>query len=159
MWEVFQDMMEMQELYSDLILELYRNPLNKGRLEGADASYRDVNPVCGDIIEIGMNIQKGKVADIRFQGEGCAISQASASLLTELAKRKKISEVLQFSLNQILQELHLPHLRENPLRIKCAALSLKVMKMALYQYLGKKEEIAWGDLIANDVNFSINNQR
>ena len=139
--------MDINEVYSDLILEIYRHPLNKGKLEKADVVYRDVNPFCGDVVEIGLNIADGKIEDIRFDGEGCAISQAAASLLTGMVKGKEVEAILQLSLDELLQEMHLIHLKESPTRIKCAALSFKVLKTALYQYLGKNEEIEWKEVV------------
>ena len=139
--------MEVEDLYPDFILELYRHPLNKGKLLDADVTFRDVNPFCGDAVEISLKISDGKIIDIRFLGEGCAISHAAASLLTELVKGKKVEEILQMNVDNLLQEMSLPQLKENPARIKCAALPLKVVKVALYKYLGKKEEVAWKDVV------------
>lgn len=139
--------MDINEVYSDLILELYRHPLNKGKLEEADVIYRDVNPFCGDVVEIGLQIHDGKIKEILFNGQGCAISQAAASLLTEMVKGKEIRVILQLSLDELLQEMHLKHLKESPARIKCAALSFKVLKSALYQYLGENEGIEWKEVI------------
>ncbi len=139
--------MDINEIYSDLILELYRHPLNRGKLEKADAFSRDLNPFCGDTVEIGLQMRDGKIFDIRFDGQGCAISQAAASLLTGMVKGKEIEEVLRLSLDDLLREMHLSQLKENPSRIKCAALSLKVLKMALYQYLGQNKELEWKEML------------
>ncbi len=140
--------MELQELYSDFILDLYRHPLNKGNLVKADAFYKDVNPFCGDVVEMGLQIQDGKIKEILFNGQGCAISQAAASVLTEMVKGKEVEVILQLPLDELLQEMHLRHLKESPARIKCAALSLKVLKTALYQYLGQNKELEWKEVVA-----------
>ncbi len=141
-------MNNLHELYSDLILDLYKHPLNKGHLEKADVVYRDVNPFCGDVVEIGLQVHNGKIKEILFNGQGCAISQAAASLLTEMVKGKEIEIILQLSLDELLQEMHLRHLKESPARIKCAALSFKVLKTALYQYLGQNKELEWKEVVS-----------
>ncbi len=140
-------MTELNDLYNDFILELYRNPVNKGILEHVDASYKDVNPFCGDVIEIFIKIDHGNIYDVGFLGEGCALSQAASSLLTEMVKGKEVEEVLKMGIDDLLQEMHLLQLKENPARIKCVALSLKVLKMALFQYLGKTQDITWKEVV------------
>ncbi len=127
-------MSELNELYTDIILELYRNPMNKGKLEDADSVFRDVNPLCGDAIEMQIKLVDGILDDIRFQGEGCAISQASASILTGIVKGRRIQEILNLEIDELLREMHLDNLKNNPVRIKCAALSLGVLKTALIRY-------------------------
>lgn len=127
-------MNELDDIYTDMILELYRNPMNKGKLENPDAVFRDVNPVCGDEIEMQIKFNEDIVGDIKFQGQGCAISQASASVLTEMAKGNKINDLLRLDIDELLKEMNLTGLKNNPVRIKCIALSLKVLKMALMRY-------------------------
>lgn len=127
-------MSSLDELYTDIILELYKNPMNKGRLDNADVMIRDVNPVCGDEIEMQIKFVDGMIDNIKFQGEGCAISQASASILTEMAKGKTINDALRLDIDEILREMNLKNLKNNPVRMKCAALSLGVLKAALIRY-------------------------
>ena len=90
----------MDDLYRDFILDHYRNPRNAGTIEDADASFEDINPLCGDKIRRDLKVEDGKVADVRFAGRGCAISMASASLLTEQIKglRRAIAGELGFIL-------------------------------------------------------------
>ncbi len=128
----------MDEIYSDLILDLNKNPMNKKKIVGF--SYRDKNPLCGDELEISLEIDKtGVVRDVGFQGEGCAISQAAASLITEQVKNKKVEEVVKMDIETVLKELGVPNLKNNPVRIKCAMLPLKAMKMAAFIYMAKKK--------------------
>jgi nitrogen fixation NifU-like protein len=140
-------MTEINELYKELILELYRNPLNKFNLKNPDVTFKDSNPFCGDIIEMRIKFKNHSINEIAFQGDGCAISQASASALTEMVKGKNIKDILKLNIDKLLHEIHLENLRKNAVRIKCAALPLKVLKMALFKYLGKKENIEWRDVI------------
>ena len=99
-----------------------------------DVTFHDSNPLCGDSIDIGMKIDDNKVTDIKFTGRGCAICMACTSVLTEITKGKSIEDVRKIEKNDILGELGLEHLQA--VRIKCALLSLKVLKSALYTYLG-----------------------
>ncbi|MGI0090858.1 MAG: iron-sulfur cluster assembly scaffold protein, partial [Nitrososphaerales archaeon] len=94
------------------------------------------NPLCGDVVEMQLKFSDGKVSDIKFNGDGCAISQASASMLTEVVMGKSIEEVRKIDKTILLENLGSPNL--GAVRIKCALLPLKVMKSALYSYLGEK---------------------
>jgi nitrogen fixation NifU-like protein len=123
------------DIYHEMIIDYSRNPLNFGELENPDATYHDSNPLCGDSIDIDLKIDDNKISNIKFHGKGCAICMACTSILTELTKGKDIEEVKKFSKNDVLSELGLEHLQA--VRIKCALLSLKVLKYALYSYLGK----------------------
>jgi len=129
--------MNIEEIYTDLILDLFKNPLNKKKISNPDSTHKDSNRFCGDVIEIQLKFEKGKIKEIGFQGDGCAISQASASILTEMAKNKKIEDALKININDVLKELHLEKLKKNPVRIKCALLPTKVFKIALLNYIGK----------------------
>jgi len=122
------------DIYKDIILDYYRNPRNFGDLPNPDVRAKDSNPLCGDIIEMQLKIGDGKVQDVRFKGKGCAISQASASMLTEVAKGKTLDEIKAMSKTDVLNLLGID---PGPTRIKCALLGLKVMKLGVYGYLGQ----------------------
>lgn len=126
-----------EEIYNDLILELNKNPLNKKIISGI--SYRDKNPFCGDEIEMILDIDNGIVKDAAFIGQGCAISQATASLISENVKGKNIKEVVKMEIDPILNDLGIPNLKNNHVRIKCAMLPLKALKMAGFIYMSKKK--------------------
>jgi len=131
--------MSAADIYKELILDYYRNPRNFGRLDRFDISAHDTNPLCGDEIDIQVRVGEGnKIEEIRFFGKGCAISQASASMLTELAKGKELEWVKALSKEDVLKMLGNPEL--GPSRIKCALLGMKVLKMGVYGYLGAKLE-------------------
>ena len=123
-------------MYKEIILDYYKNPRNRGTMEKPDATSKDSNPLCGDVIEMQLKFSSGKVSDIKFNGDGCAISQASASMLTELVMGKSIEEVRKIDKVILLENLGSPNL--GAVRIKCALLPLKVMKSAVYEYLGEQ---------------------
>jgi nitrogen fixation protein NifU and related proteins len=125
--------MSSADIYREIILDYYRNPRNYGKIQDPDISQRDSNPLCGDELEMHINIRDEKVADVKFTGKGCAISQASASMLTELIMGKDFEYVKKLNKEDILDNLGLHEL--GPARIKCALLSLKVLKSGLYSYL------------------------
>ena len=122
------------DIYREIILDYYRNPRNFGDLATPDVRAKDSNPLCGDIIEMQLKVNEGRIEDIRFKGNGCAISKASASMLTEVAKGKTLEEVKAMGKSDVLSLLGID---PGPTRIKCALLSLKVLKLAIYGYLGQ----------------------
>jgi len=124
------------DIYKELILDYYRNPRNFGKLEKFDISAHDSNPLCGDEVDMQIAVGDGKIDQIRFYGRGCAISQASASMLTELAKGKQLEWVKELDKHDVLEMLGNPDL--GPSRIKCALLGMKVLKTGVYGYLGAK---------------------
>ncbi|HUU48457.1 MAG TPA: iron-sulfur cluster assembly scaffold protein [Nitrosopumilaceae archaeon] len=128
-------MMSNADIYHEMIIDYSRNPINYGKIEDHDVTFHDSNPLCGDSIDIDMKIDGDKVSDIKFHGKGCAICMACSSVLTEIAKGKNIDDVRKISKTDVLGELGLENLQA--VRIKCALLSLKVLKSALYSYLGK----------------------
>ncbi len=121
-----------------MIIDYSRNPINFGKIEHPDVTYHDSNPLCGDSIDIDLKIDDDKVSEIKFHGKGCAICMACSSVLTEITKGKSLDEVKKIAKNDVLGELGLEHLQA--VRIKCALLSLKVLKSALYTYLAKHIE-------------------
>ena len=133
--------MSSADIYRELILDYYRNPRNFGKLEKFDIAARDTNPLCGDEIEMQIRVGEGqKIEEIKFVGKGCAISQASASMLTELAKGKQLEWVKQVSKEDVFKLLGNPDL--GPSRVKCALLGMKVLKTGVYGYLGAHYEDA-----------------
>ena len=126
------------DIYHEMIVDYSRNPINYGEIENHDVTFHDSNPLCGDSIDIDMKIDDQKVTDIKFHGKGCAICMACTSVLTEITKGKSLDDVRKIEKNDILSELGLEHLQA--VRIKCALLSLKVLKSALYTYLGSNIE-------------------
>jgi nitrogen fixation protein NifU and related proteins len=124
-------------MYREQILEHYKHPHNRGKMEKPDAYFEDSNPLCGDEIQVYFRIQNGVVADVKFQGQGCAISTASASLLTDYVKGKKVADLKDLSKKNVFDFLGVPL---SPARVKCALLSLKAVKSAAYAYLGEMVE-------------------
>jgi len=118
----------MDDLYRDYILEHYRRPHNFGVVEDADASFEGANPLCGDRITLMVGVTDGVVDRVGFTGRGCAISQASASLLTDEIKGKPLAEVASFRADDLLDLLGI---EISPARLKCALLSLDTLEHAL----------------------------
>jgi nitrogen fixation NifU-like protein len=120
----------MDDLYREVIIEHYKNPSYRGRLDPHDIQFADNNPLCGDHIEITLRTNdQGNVADARFSGHGCAISQASADLLMESIIGKPVEEVKKLNKQDVLDMLGIDL---GPVRLKCALLSLKVLKAGVY---------------------------
>ena len=119
----------MDELYRELILDHYQHPHNHGTIEDADISFEDTNPLCGDRIRIDMKVRDGIVEDVKFSGKGCAISQASASMLTDEIKGKTLEEVKRLDKQAVFDLVGIPL---GPSRVKCALLPLKVVKTGAY---------------------------
>ena len=120
----------MDDLYREVIIEHYKNPSYRGRLDPHDIQFADNNPLCGDHIEITLQTDAdGTVKDARFDGHGCAISQASADLLIESIIGKPLEEVKRLNKEHILEMLGI---ELGPVRLKCALLSLKVLKAGVY---------------------------
>ncbi len=125
------------QFYREYILDHYKNPRNFGRLEHADISHEEENPLCGDVVGMDIRITHGQIEDIRFHGRGCAISQASASLLTERLKGMPLDEARKLAKQDVLDELGI---EISPARLKCALLALKVLKAGAYGTAGFEGE-------------------
>jgi nitrogen fixation protein NifU and related proteins len=120
----------MDSLYRELIIDRYKNPLYRGRLDPHDISFEDDNPLCGDHIHIDLKLDDSeRVTEAAFDGHGCAISQASADLLLESIIGKSIEEVKTLTKDDLMDLLGI---ELGPVRLKCALLSLKVLKAGVY---------------------------
>jgi nitrogen fixation protein NifU and related proteins len=124
----------MDDLYRELILDHYRSPRNKGRLDEADISFEDDNPLCGDRIHLDVSLDdENRVREVAWEGEGCAISMAAASMLSETIKGKSLEELRNLGKEDILEMLGI---ELGPVRLKCALLPLKVLKAGAYGLTG-----------------------
>jgi nitrogen fixation protein NifU and related proteins len=120
----------MDDLYREVIIEHYKNPSYRGRLDPHDFSFADDNPLCGDHIQVDLRVdESGKVTEARFDGHGCAISQASADLLMESIEGKSVEDVKAMGKQHVLDMLGIDL---GPVRLKCALLPLKVLKAGVY---------------------------
>lgn len=121
----------MEDLYREIIIDHYKNPQYRGHLDPNDIQFEDDNPLCGDHIEISLRVDgDGRVTDGRFDGKGCAISQASADLLLESIIGKSLDEIKAMTKEELLEMLGL---ELGAVRMKCALLSLKVLKAGVYR--------------------------
>ena len=120
----------LDELYDDHILDHYESPYHKGKLEGASCSLSDRNPICGDQVTLQLRFDGDKVAECFFDGKGCAISQAAASILCEAVEGKTLAELRQLQAPDMLKLLQVPL---TPSRQKCGLLAFKILKTLLYQ--------------------------
>jgi nitrogen fixation NifU-like protein len=125
------------QFYREYILDHYKNPRNFGRLEDANVSHEEYNPLCGDLVGMDFRIADGVIEDVRFHGRGCAISQASASLMTERLKGMSMEEARRISKDDVLEDLGI---EISPARLKCALLTLKVLKVGAYGLAGDEED-------------------
>jgi nitrogen fixation NifU-like protein len=129
----------MDDLYREQIIDRYKNPRHRGELDPHDYSYEDDNPLCGDRIRIDVRVDgAGRVTEAVFSGVGCAISQASADLLTEAIVGKALDEVKRLGKDDILEMLGIDL---GPVRLKCALLSLKVLKAGVYGIDSLEQEL------------------
>jgi nitrogen fixation protein NifU and related proteins len=129
------------DYYREYILDHYRNPRNYGKLEQPDVHSEDTNPLCGDQLGMDLVVEGDVVKEVRFQGRGCAISQASASMLSEMIEGKNVAEVIALGKDDVLDVLGIPI---SPARTKCAFLALRVLHrglaMAGLEKSGREEE-------------------
>ena len=120
----------MEDMYRELIIDRYKNPIYRGALDPHDITFEDDNPLCGDHIRIDLRVSAdGKVSEAAFLGHGCAISHASADLLVESIQGKPLEEVKHISKEDLLEMLGI---QLGPVRLNCALLSLKVLKAGVY---------------------------
>jgi nitrogen fixation NifU-like protein len=138
-------MSEFDSLYREVILDHYKNPRGHGTIEGADAEAEGQNPLCGDEVSIFVQFAEDgeTIDDVKFSGRGCAISQASTSMLMEMAKGRTASEIAALPKDDLLDELGIPL---SPVRLKCALLGLGVLKVALHRAKGTPLPEEWAGL-------------
>jgi nitrogen fixation protein NifU and related proteins len=132
-------------MYREVILDHYKNPRGHGIIEDADAQAEGVNPLCGDEVTISVAFEDDgeTIKDVMFEGRGCAISQASTSMLMEMVKGKRASEVAEMPKDELLEEVGIPL---TPIRLKCALLGLGVLKVALHRSKGTPLPDEWAGM-------------
>jgi nitrogen fixation NifU-like protein len=135
----------MDDLYREVILDHYKNPRGHGVIEDADAHADGVNPLCGDEVSIYVQFADDgeTVEEVKFSGRGCAISQASTSMLMEMVVGKTAQEIAQLPKEELLEEVGIPL---TPIRLKCALLGLGVLKVALHRAKGTPLPSEWAGL-------------
>lgn len=129
----------MDNLHRELLIEHYKNPQNFGKIEGAEIVKLDKNPLCGDTIEYYLKLGKDKqtITDAKFQGKGCSICMASASMLSEELPHKKITEVQEWGAKFVKDMIQI---KLTPPRLRCAMLSLMAVKKGIIEYQSKGEQ-------------------
>ena len=138
-------MNEFDQMYREVILDHYKNPRGHGVMENADAEAEGQNPLCGDEVSIYVAFaEDGETIDeVKFSGRGCAISQASTSMLMEMVKGRKADEIAALPKEELLEEIGIPL---TPIRLKCALLGLGVLKVALHRAKGTPLPDEWAGL-------------
>ena len=131
---------EFDQLYREVILDHYKNPRGHGLLEAADAHAEGQNPLCGDEVAVSLRFDGDTIAEVGFEGRGCAISQAATSMLTEIVVGRDADEVAQMPKEELLEEIGIPL---TPVRLKCAILGLGVLKVALHKSRGTPLPDEW----------------
>jgi len=133
------------QMYREVILDHYKNPRGHGVIDGADAQAEGTNPLCGDEVSIYVSFEEDgeTIEDVKFSGRGCAISQASTSMLMEMVKGRKASEIASLPKDDLLEEIGIPL---TPIRLKCALLGLGVLKVALHRAKGTPLPQEWAGL-------------
>lgn len=129
----------MDDMYREMIIDHYKNPRRRGALDPHDFSYEDDNPLCGDRIRIDVRLDaQNRIGEAAFDGVGCAISQAAADMLLESILGKTLDEVKALGKEDVLGILGI---ELGPVRLKCALLSLKVLKAGVYGLESVEEEL------------------
>jgi nitrogen fixation NifU-like protein len=136
-------MSELDSLYREVILDHYKNPRGHGVIEDADAVAEGQNPLCGDEVSIAVAFEGDTIADVKFQGRGCAISQAATSMLMDMVRGRTAHDVATMSRDELLEEVGIPL---TPVRLKCALLGLGVLKVALHKGKGTPLPDEWTGL-------------
>jgi nitrogen fixation NifU-like protein len=131
---------EFDQLYREVILDHYKNPRGHGLLEAPDAQAEGQNPLCGDEIAVSVRFDGETIADVGFEGRGCAISQAATSMLTEIVVGRTAEDVARMPNEELLDEIGIPL---TPVRLKCAILGLGVLKVALHKAKGTPLPAEW----------------
>jgi nitrogen fixation NifU-like protein len=134
---------ELDSLYREVILDHYKNPRGHGVISEPDAQAEGQNPLCGDEVSIAVEFEGDSIADVKFQGRGCAISQAATSMLMDMVKGRTAQEVATMSRDELLEEVGIPL---TPVRLKCALLGLGVLKVALHKGKGTPLPEEWAGL-------------
>jgi nitrogen fixation protein NifU and related proteins len=133
---------EFEQMYREVILDHYKSPRNHGLLEPCDAQAEGQNPLCGDEVTMSVRIGPDDVIEaVGFEGQGCAISQAATSMLTDLVRGRTVQEVAVMPKDELLEEIGIPL---TPVRLKCALLGLGVLKVALHRSRGTALPEEWG---------------
>ncbi|MBI2136440.1 iron-sulfur cluster assembly scaffold protein [Candidatus Woesearchaeota archaeon] len=140
-----------EDMYRENIMDHFKNPRNHGIIKNPDIGFADNNPLCGDEIGITVKLKtekikdkngneeiKEEIAEIKFNGKGCAISQASTSMLTEQVMGMKLKDVKKMKNNDVIKNLGIPL---QPIRVKCALLGFKVLEAGIFLYEGKNKAI------------------
>jgi nitrogen fixation NifU-like protein len=117
------------EMYTERLLDHYRNPRNQGHLVSPDLSAEEYNPLCGDRVTIEIRVQEGRIADVRFDGRGCALCLGAASILTETIEGRTLDELSSLGKDEFLAELQST---PRPSRLKCALLPWMAFRHAAY---------------------------
>jgi nitrogen fixation protein NifU and related proteins len=118
----------MSSLYTEIIQDAYKHPAHRGALPDHTHTYEDENPLCGDVLRVELEVRNGIITDAMFDGRGCAISQASAELMLDRVIGEPLANVAQLNREDVLGELGIPSI--SPARLKCALLSIEVLKRA-----------------------------
>jgi nitrogen fixation NifU-like protein len=121
----------MSSLYTEIIQDAYRHPAHRGVLADPTHQHEDENPLCGDTLRLQLRVEGDRIVEAKFEGRGCAISQASAELLLDRIEGQTLSAVRTLDKDAVLEELGMPSI--SPARLKCALLSLGVLRGALRQ--------------------------
>jgi nitrogen fixation NifU-like protein len=132
---------EFDQLYREVILDHYKNPRGHGLLDTPDGVAEGQNPLCGDEITVSVRFDGDVIADVGFEGRGCAISQAATSMLTELVVGRTADEVARMPKEELLEEIGIPL---SPVRLKCAILGFGTLKVALHKSKGTPLPDEWG---------------
>jgi nitrogen fixation NifU-like protein len=120
---------DQREYQLEYLLDHYKSPRNYGTLPDPDVSYEEGNPSCGDVVRLDLKVEDNKVKEVKFSGKGCVISQASASILSEMIVDKDLEQIKFITKDDVLEALGIT---VSPIRYKCAFLALKVLKSGLY---------------------------